>query len=705
MSRSRLLLSAGFITLPGLALAQAPVPPHTKPVVEITRGQMMPAPDNKLYDTAESPWSGSLTVPSLLQKQQDMARIPGSVALVPSEVYAAKYAVDFKDMLGTTPGVFAQNRFGEETRLSIRGSGLGRAFHLRGLTILQDGVPINLADGSGDFQEIDPLSTRSIEVYKGANGLPYGAATLGGVINVITPTGYTAPSRNEARIEVGSYGLLRTHASAARVVGHSDAYASVTAMTSDGYRDQSAQQKGRFNGNIGYRFNDDAETRFYITYNNLNQEVPGTLSLRRALDTPKRAPTVNNVNDYARDIRSVRLANKTSFVVGTDKTLDVGAYAAFKDLFHPIFQVIDQESQTYGAFTRLKAHDQLAGHRNDYTVGVNATTGHLDALQYTNVRGSRGTKTADADQDAAEIDVYGENQFYVTPKWSLVTGVQGMIALRDFTNNVSPANNDRETFTALNPKMGTVWDVRKDAQIFANISRSSEAPTFSELVQAPLAGFVPLDMQTAWTGEVGTRGRHGRAGWDVTAYHARLKNELLNFTTSSSIPAAAFNADDTIHQGLELGFDLDVGKSWLLPEGTDDALVLRQVYNLNDFRFDGDAQFGDNRIGGAPLHQYRAELRYAHGDSWSVTPNVEAVPGGGYVDHANTLKAPGYAVVGINGTIKVQDNVDVYVDGRNLLDKRYVSNYSAITNAATANTEVFYPGEGRTVFAGLKVRF
>lgn len=699
MSVSRLLLSAGLMTLPCIAMAQSP-----KPVVEITRGQMAPTPDNKLFDTAENPWNGSLTVPSLMQKQQQMAQIPGAVALVPSETYAKKYAVDFKDMLQTTPGVFVQNRFGEETRLSIRGSGLGRSFHLRGITILQDGVPINLADGSGDFQEIDPLSSRSIEVYKGANGLQYGAASLGGVINVVMPTGHTAPARNEAQIEVGSYGLLRTHASAARVYGQADAYASITAMTSDGYRDQSAQQKGRFNGNIGYRFNDTAETRFYISYNNLNQEVPSTVSLRKALDTPKRVANINNTNDYARDIRSVRLANKTTFVVGRDKTLDVGAYAAFKDLFHPIFQVIDQESQTYGAFTRLNAHEQLAGHRNDYTVGINATTGHVDALQYTNVRGSRGAKTADGDQDASEIDVYGENQFYVTPDWSLVTGLQGMYAVRDFTNNVTPANSDRETFTALNPKIGTVWTVQKNAQIFANISRSSEAPTFSELVQAPIAGFVPLDMQTAWTGEIGTRGHQGRLAWDATAYHARLKNELLNFTTSPSIPAATFNADDTIHQGLELGFDWDIGKGWILPEKTDDKLILRQVYNLNDFRFDGDAQYGDNRIGGAPMHQYRAELRYQHGDDWSVTPNIEAVPGG-YVDHANTLKAPGYAVVGINGTIKVQDNVDFYVDGRNLLDKRYVSNYSAITNATTASTEVFYPGEGRTVFAGLKVRF
>ena len=160
-----------------------------------------------------------------------------------------------------------------------------------------------------------------------------------------------------------------------------------------------------------------------------------------------------------------------------------------------------------------------------------------------------------------------------------------------------------------------------------------------------------------------------------------------------------------MHQGLELGFDWDVGGDWLKTVGREDKLILRQTYNLNDFTFRNDAQYGDNRIGGAPMHQYRAELHYAHGDQWSVTPDIEAVPGGGYVDHANTLKAPGYAVVGTKATYQLQPGSDFFVDARNLLDKRYVSNYSAITNARTANTEVFYPGEGRSVFAGIRVRF
>ena len=81
------------------------------------------------------------------------------------------------------PGVYTQPRFGQEVRIAIRGSGISRGFHMRGLTLLQDGIPINLADDNGDFQELDPQVFERIEVYRGGNALRFGGSTLGGAIN------------------------------------------------------------------------------------------------------------------------------------------------------------------------------------------------------------------------------------------------------------------------------------------------------------------------------------------------------------------------------------------------------------------------------------------------------------------------------------------------------------------------------------------
>jgi iron complex outermembrane receptor protein len=134
--------------------------------------------------------AGSLAVPDTAEAKAEIDRTPGGVALVPGSAYQTSTpALTTKDILDYVPGVFAQPKWGDDTRLSIRGSGLSRNFHLRGLQLYMDGIPINTADGFGDFQEIDPTAYRYVEVYKGANALRFGSNSLGGAINFVMPTG------------------------------------------------------------------------------------------------------------------------------------------------------------------------------------------------------------------------------------------------------------------------------------------------------------------------------------------------------------------------------------------------------------------------------------------------------------------------------------------------------------------------------------
>src|SRR3546814_10766257 len=88
-----------------------------------------------------------------------------------------------------------------------------------------------------------------------------------------------------------------------------------------------------------------------------------------------------------------------------------------------------------------------------------------------------------------------------------------------------------------------------------------------------------------------------RFGWDVTAYHSRIDGEMLQFTTNSSIPDSTFNAGHTIHQGIEFGGSVRLADDLSRPQ-SGDSVTLSQLWNWSDFRFDGDAQYGDNRIPG-----------------------------------------------------------------------------------------------------------
>ncbi len=94
----------------------------------------------------------------------------------------------------------------------------------------------------------------------------------------------------------------------------------------------------------------------------------------------------------------------------------------------------------------------------------------------------------------------------------------------------------RADFSELLPKLGLLYDATPAIQLYANASRSAEFPGFIELAQ--LAAFVPVEAQTAWTFEIGTRGSAGLASWDVSLYRANVDNELLQYTVGSDIPAS-----------------------------------------------------------------------------------------------------------------------------------------------------------------------
>jgi iron complex outermembrane receptor protein len=646
----------------------------------------------------------SLTSSNADDAKRSLARIPGAVSVVDAESYKDKFAYTLEDTFQLTPGVFAKKRFGEEVRLAVRGSGLSRGFHVRGIDLLQNGIPYNVADGTGDFHEIDPLLTSHIEVYKGGDSLQYGSSSLGGAINFVMPTAYSAKAPNLLRIEGGSYGTLRTHAEVSRIAGQADMFAAITASKANGWRQQSASKALRLSSNVGYKFNDTAETRVYLSYNAINNDLPGTLTLAQALNTPKMAAAANLTGNQQRNVRSVRAANKTSFLIGNATLLDIGAYVSYKGLFHPIFQVIDQGSTDFGFFTRLVTETEIAGHRNITTVGARYSWGRITAKQYVNISGSRGALTQDGKQRADTALLYAENQFFVVPSVALVTGIQGIHTTRDYTNNLAPARSDEASYTSASPKLGVLWDVTPTAQAYANVTRSFEAPIFGDLTATNLAGiqFSPLEPQSALTFEIGTRGTEGIVTWDLALYRSELRNELINYTTNPSIPAATFNAGKTRHQGIDAYLSLDIGKSFLRAE---ERLTLEQAYTFSDFQFKNDLQYGDNKLAGQPPHLYTAVLRFKSGDGWDIAPRVEWAPRGGFVDYANTLSAPGYATLGLEGGFDITKGVRLFFDARNLTDKRYVSSYTAITNATLVGTNVFYPGEGRSIFAGLTAAF
>ena len=615
---------------------------------------------------------------------EEIEQRPGGADLVKAEEYKDRQAVSLRDALLFSPGVYAQPRFGQEVRLSIRGSGTSRGFHMRGLTLLQDGIPINLADDNGDFQELDPTILEHLEVYRGASAFRFGGTTLGGAINGVTPTGRSSPGLG-ARLDGGSFETVRGLLSYGSSGERWDGWVAVTGDRSDGDREHAHRDSLRAHGNVGLALGERVQTRFYVSAQHIDQKLPGALPYATVFDRPR---TGNFAGDQKRDVDSIRLQNRTSAQLG-DVALEGGAFFNAKKLFHPIFQVVDQDSLDHGVFARigwkLGPVELLAG--------ATARFGTVDSERHVNVNGRRGALTQKAELEAATTDIYAEGRYQIG-KARLIAGGIFTHGKRRQEQVFPAAVASSASFDQFSPRLGLLWEPREDIQFYTNVSRSHELPGFIELAQ--VASFVPLDAQHAWTAEIGGRGRIGRASFDVSLYRATIRNELLQFTVGPGIPASTFNADKTRHQGIEASVEVPLA-GWAM---------LRQTYQLNDFRFRDDAQYADNRLPVIPKHLLRGELRLGP-KQWHVTPIVEWVPQGAFADYANSFRVKHYALLSLNAGAAIGRQFELFVDLRNLTNERAVGDMSAVVDyrlLQPSQRAIFFPVERRAAYAGIRAR-
>ena len=616
------------------------------------------------------------------QAEVTAQKTAGGTDIVSHQDYADKTVVSLRDTLAFSPGVYTQPRFGQEIRISIRGSGLSRGFHMRGLTLLQDGIPINLADDNGDFQELEPIFFDHLEVYRGANALRFGSGTLGGAVNGVTPTGDNAAGLY-LRGDVGSFDFYRGLVSFGVGDEDANAWAAMSTDSHKGDRQHARRDSIRLNGNLGLRVSDLISTRFYGSMTTLDQELPGAMTRATALTAPRSG---NFIGDQARDINSIRVQNRTRFDLG-NSYLDVGAFLNSKELYHPIFQVVDQVSMDRGVYAR---YDRV-GDVWSVTLGGESRWGNIDAKRFVNLTGKRGTLTFDADQTARTTNIYGEIRVSPIENLTLIAGGIYADGFRKQSQIVPIAVMAQASFDAVSPKMGVLWEPATEIQFFANHSKSAEFPTFVELAQ--IAAFVPVREQTAWTTELGTRGTLGWVSWDVAVYRANIKREMLQFTVGPDIPAATFNADKTRHQGVEAAFSA-TPTNWLR---------FRQIWQYSDFRFVDDTQYGNRRLPVVPVHVLRSELRLG-GDDLHISPNVEWVPQGAWADYRNTTRNAGYTLWGVSAGARIKNGVDIFVDARNLTGVKAIGDVSAAILATPASA-IYYPVERRAIYGGVRMRF
>jgi iron complex outermembrane recepter protein len=632
----------------------------------------------------------------------ELERTPGGVAVVAGRDLTQTRAYNMRDVFEYTPGVVAQSRFGsDEVQISIRGSGLRNNFHGRGVNILINGMPHMDADGFSDFEVLDFLAAQRVEVWKGANALRYGGNTSGGAINLVTETGKTA-APFEIRLQGGSFGSFEGHVSTGGEKGRFGYFLSFTDIELEGYREHNFQGRQRFYSNFNFALNDRTDFNLDIVYANIGERYPGPLTREEFFRDPRAAVPIFVQQDQGRFIDYGRLGFGMRHRFNGGREFSFNVFGQYRDLDHPIFNVLDQDTRTFGGEFRY-SH---TGERNRLVVGFAPWLTPNGGRRFENINGSAGAQTAHFDSLATNYGVYVENQFDIRPSFTLVTGARADWAVRRFTDFFlsNGDQSDRRTFRAFSPKMGFVWRPVEQMQLFGNVSRSYEPPTLNiELIGFGAPGFLPLGAQDTWQFEVGTRGRATqRLNYELTFFDQEINDEIIN-NNVLPFPDAPFtipsyrSAPNTRHRGVELALDATLRKG-LLTGG--DAISARTAYTFSRFRYVDDPTYFNNYLPGAPRHIVRSELRYDHPRGFWIAPNVDWSPATYFMDSANTARNDKYAVLNLRAGFD-RERWGVFFVANNLTDRLY----SAAVQVDSAAGTFFEPANGRSAFVGFRFRF
>ncbi|CCE23215.1 TonB-dependent receptor domain-containing protein [Methylotuvimicrobium alcaliphilum] len=659
--------------------------------------------------------SPSLTSPSITESQTKLNRVPGGTTVIDGARINEGAVLSVNDVFTNAPGVYVgDSSVGSAggSRISIRGSDANSIISpIRGLKILRNGMPFTSANGTFDTQTFNLYAIDHVEVYRGANALEYGGSNLGGAINLITPTGYTAEGMRVG-MKWGTYDYVNPTFSVGKVFDNGfDVYGSFSYLSTDTTRDNNKQEQFYGHGNVGYRWNENHETRLYFDIQKHNFTGLDPLTKQQVKDNPQQnTQSLFGPNwAFPNDFPLYRVDLKHSIQMDNGDSFEVGAYYGYKKFnFQWIRATPEDIWQDTGFNWRHEINGDLLGLKNRVVWGGLMQWMFIDDLDYATVNRRRGPLLAQERDEWKNIEVYLEDQLSLTDTFTLVAGIQ--INYRSvkyertfgFSPSVAtPYNKAHKDFFAPNPKLGFTWQATKEAQVFGNLSRSSEPPPLANLAHVFLKP--PRDIQTASTVEIGTRGQTDFFNWDLAFYHSWVNNEYLIVSSPTDRSAfTATNADSTtLHTGIELGLESNLSLNLVT---TGDELRLSGNYTWNNFRFDNDQNLGDNRIPGIPEHNARLEALYKHPGGFYIGPNAQIVSSN-WVDFSNTLSAKSYALLGARAGWDDGKHWNLFIDARNLTNEHYASSVWVRGNAGGVDVPAFNPGGTRSVIGGVEYRF
>lgn len=642
--------------------------------------------------------------------RQQLSRVPQAVTLIgPREIQLAQRRATLDEALRGIPGVFVVNRHnvtvGEGIRLNIRApmARLGT----RGLQLLQDGIPLTMADGTTLPNNLDLGSAGLVEVVRGPSSVQYGNSA-GGVVSVETELPSDRPFVVHPELQFGTHGYNRQQIRAEGTAGALGYVANFNRLEMAGFRPNSASEIRRMNMVARSELSDGTLLRgVFNLFDMPFGENPSTMALEDARDAPFTTRQAAIDGGWGKSVRQGQGGLTLDHSLGGGHEVRVLGWGMWRDNWNPIPGRIIGLSRTGGGLrSEYRGGRGIASVPIEWVAGVDYAYQRDDRREHGNLGiAEGGGRAVEGDLRLEQVETVRSvgpfAQFTVTPSpaWSLSAGVR-YDAYRFVADDRFLADGDQSgtrNLDAASPMVGITYAPHPLFNVYANLATAYQTPTTVELSNRPddLGGFnEELEPEYLRSIELGVRGalRPVRLRYELAAYLSTVENALLRYESPGEMIFFR-NAGRSSRDGLELALEWEPVR----------ALVARLAYTYQDFRFkrytSGGQDFSGNREPGAPPHMLFAGVRHTAPFGLSSVVDVrwmDAYP----VNDANTAENWAFTVVdarfaldGLVGSARIRPFLGI----DNLFDERH--NPSVTLNAF--GNRFYEPGPGRTFYLGL----
>lgn len=664
--------------------------------------------------------------------------IPYSVFRVDTREFKYGRNVNAKDVLADVPGLFLQARYGNDVRISIRGFGTRSNSGVKGIRILQDGIPESDPDGETQIDAIDFTSLGGVEVVKGNLSSLY-TNSPGGVINFISDINFPRNFVKQTN-EVGDFGLRQNGLKLGVHSKNYRYYLSYSYRNYKGFREHSSEYVNLVNSY--YQAYLDSRTSISVMGNFVKGfiRIPGSLTKDEYDADPFQAYNYAVSSDWKRITNKGRLGVRFSTLFGKKSTneIEITGYGAIKDLASSTTtSYILLNKYILGSTIRYTNTSPVLKRDNELSAGIDYFFVNGPVSTYANVQGTKGDDlNAQHLESLGNIGAYFQDQFNIVKKKMsvLFSGRYDKLVFKN-DNQLFERQSSERIFDKLTPKIAFNYKLTPHIALYTSYGLGFDTPSTTELENYPYSsnqGTTTLNPdikpQTSGNFELGIKGniidedelkgkkKHkeeelfNKFYFEVTFFHTLINDEIVPLIISNK--SYFRNAAKTEHTGVECGIKAEAFEGLELTLNYTFTNFKYKTYSAEALDTTGNfvfTNYNGNTVPAVPKHFINAIAEY----NFSLTKNLTGLAlfdcdyaGKMFVDDQNTESTDSYfyasTLLGIDYRIK---NFSVLLSGgvNNMFNKKYVGfiNINANPEFGVNQRRYYEPGEPRSYYVNL----